>query len=160
MTAKARWFVGIVMVVALVAVSMGFAAAQGEQTSPSAGRMMGGAGFTTGGMMGAGSTIDGMVGTGAGAMMAGTDVDAMHEQMMVAMAGKIPAEVLTKCDALHDRMMTATSGAGTTSAAHEEHHPGAGGTPLRAHRDADGATSRRAVYASRGNDPRETRRTT
>lgn len=68
MTSKARWLVGIAMVTALIAVSMGFAAAQGGQTSPS-----------TGGMMGSGSAT--------GGMMAGVDMDAMHEQMIAAATG-------------------------------------------------------------------------
>ena len=49
-------------------------------------------------MMGTGSTVDGMMGSGMGATMSGVDMDAMHEQTMAALAGKVPSDLLARCD--------------------------------------------------------------
>lgn len=95
-----RWVLGIAMVATLIVAGMGFAAAQGGQTSPSPGGMMG----------------SGTWGPGGATTMAGVDMEAMHEQMLAGMTGKIPADVLARCDALHDQMMAAAGGNGTTSA--------------------------------------------
>jgi len=135
MTTKAQRLVGIAMVTALIVVSMGFAAAQGGQASLTPGGMMGGGSTTrgmmgsdvsTGAMMGGSSATDGMMGGGARTMMAGIDMDAMHDQMMAAVTGKVPADLLARCDALHDQMMAGTTA--TTSAAHAAHHPSSGST--------------------------------
>jgi len=45
-------------------------------------------------------------------MMSGAGMDAMHEQMIAALAGKVPSDVLARCDALHDLMWSASGGAG------------------------------------------------
>lgn len=115
-----RWVLGIAMVATLIVAGMGFAAAQGGQTSPSPGGMMGST-VAPGGMMGSTVAPGGMMGSGtwgagSAATMAGVDMEAMHEQMLAAMTGKIPADVLARCDALHDQMMAAAGGNGTTSA--------------------------------------------
>jgi len=127
MTTKAQRLVGIAMVTALIVVSMGFAAAQGGQASLTPGGMMGG-GSTTRGMMGSDVSTGAMMGGGARTMMAGIDMDAMHDQMMAAVTGKVPADLLARCDAFHDQMMGGISGAGTTSAAHAAYHPSSGST--------------------------------
>jgi hypothetical protein len=89
MTTKTRWVAGVAVVAAMVAGSVGLAAARD-----------GGASRVPGGMMGDTS------------MMSGAGMDAMHEQMIAALAGKVPSDVLARCDALHDLMWSASGGAG------------------------------------------------
>ena len=86
------------MVAGSLAMGVGFAvAAVGEAQDPGTqGGMMGGSSV---GMMGSGSTVDGMMGSGMGATMSGVDMDAMHEQTMAALAGKVPSDLLARCDA-------------------------------------------------------------
>ena len=141
MTTKARFLVGTAVIAGVLAIGVGFAAAGGRgnntQGSGTQGGMMGGSSTTTGmmgssyggmiggsldGTMGSGSTVDGMIGSGMGAMMSKVDMDAMHEQMMSALAGKVPSDLLARCDALHDQMWSA-AGHG-----HAAHHGGIGNT--------------------------------
>ncbi len=119
MTTKARWVVGIAMVAAVVGVGVGFAAAGDGGTSMVAGGMMGG----SGGMMGSGPMVDATMGASMATMMAGVDMDAMHDQMMAAMAGKVFPDVLARCDALHDQALFGANGAG-----HAAHHGNVGST--------------------------------
>jgi hypothetical protein len=122
MTTKARWVVGIAMVVAVVGVGVGFAAAGDEGTSQVAGGMMAG----SGGMMGPAPMGSGTMGAGMATMMAGVDVDAMHDQMTAAMAGKVLPDVLARCDALHDQAWLGAIGA--NGSGHAAHHGNVGST--------------------------------
>lgn len=125
MTKKVRWVVGIAVVAAVIGVGMGFAAAGDGGTPQGSGGMMGGTSMGTG-MMGSGPTLGGAMGAGMATMMSGVDMEAMHDQMMVGMAGEVPSDVLARCDALHDQMWSATGGA--NSAGHAAHHGSLGST--------------------------------
>jgi hypothetical protein len=85
--------------------------------------MMGG---TSDGMMGSGPMGGTSMDTGMATMMAGVDMEAMHDQMMAAMAGKIPSDVLARCDALHDKMWSDAGTGGAESTGHSDHHGNAG----------------------------------
>lgn len=132
--------------VAVIAVGVGFAAAGDGGTSQASSGMTGGTTMGTG-MMGSSSgamsegmmseTSGGMMGAtsmGSGTMSAGSaslmsaDMEGMHEQMMAAMAGMVPADMLARCDALHDQMMPDTATAGAESAGHASHHGGVNST--------------------------------
>jgi hypothetical protein len=121
MTTKTRWLVGVPIVAAVLAVSAGFAVARDGGTSQVPGGMMGGTSIGTG-MMGSAPTVGGMMSAGMRVMMSGVDMDAMHEQMMSALAGDVPPDLLARCDALHDQMWSA-AGDG-----HAAHHGGLGST--------------------------------
>ncbi len=125
MTTKARWVVGVAVVSAMIAGSIGFAAARDGGTPQAPGGMMGGTSIGTG-MMGSGPTAGGMMDAGVASMMSGVDMEALHEQMMAALAGKVPSDILARCDALHDRMWSAAGG--TDGAGHGAHHGNVGST--------------------------------
>jgi hypothetical protein len=125
MTTKTRWLVGVAIVAAMLAVSAGFAVARDGGAPQVPGGMMGG---SSDGMMGSGSAVDGMMGSGMGAMMSGVDMDAMHEQMMAALAGKVPADLLARCDALHDQMWSDGGTDGAQGSGHSAHHGNVGST--------------------------------
>jgi hypothetical protein len=125
MTTKTRWLVGAPAVAAVLAVSAGFAVARDGGTPQVPGGMMGGTSIGTG-MMGSGPTVGGMMDAGMASMMSGVDMEAMHEQMMAALAGKVPSDILARCDALHDRMWSAAGGA--DGAGHGAHHGNVGST--------------------------------
>jgi hypothetical protein len=141
MTTKARWIVGIAVVAAVIGLGVGLAAAgDGGDPQGSVGMMggtsngmIGGAsngmmGGASNGMMGSGSMGDGMMSAGMATMMAGVDMEAMHDQMMASMAGKVPSDVLARCDALHDQMWSGAAMGGAGSAGHPTHHENAGST--------------------------------
>jgi len=125
------------VVVALIAVGMGIAAAGSRGTGLAPGGTSTGTDTSTGTSMGSGmtggapsmmgdtSTSSGMM-DGTSGMMGSTDMEAMHEQMMASMAGKVPAKMLARCNALHDRMMGTTGG--STGTDHASHHGGTGST--------------------------------
>ena len=125
MTTKVRWLVGVAVVTAVIGVGMGFAMAGDGGTPQGSGGMMGGTSMGTG-MMGSGVMGNGAMGAGMATMMAGVDMEAMHDQMMAAMAGKVPSDLLAGCDALHGQMWSATGGA--DSAGHAAHHGSLGST--------------------------------
>ncbi|MEX0985278.1 MAG: hypothetical protein WD096_09560 [Actinomycetota bacterium] len=114
MTTKMRWLVATAVVTGVISFSVGFAAAGGEGSRGVAGGMMGG---TSGGMMGSGMV----------SMMNGVDMEAMHQQMMAAMAGTVPSDMLARCNELHGQMRSA-SGATAADAGHASHHVTAGST--------------------------------
>ncbi|MEO8424482.1 MAG: hypothetical protein ABI595_11320 [Actinomycetota bacterium] len=142
MTKKAQWLVGIAVVAGVLSIGVGFAvageggAAQGSVGT--SGGMMGGStigtgmmdpsdggtmGGTSDGMMGSGSMVGGGMGAGMASMMAGVDMDAMHEQMMAALSGTVPSDVLARCDALHDQMSSSDIGTdGVEGSGHSAHH--------------------------------------
>ncbi|MEX1263590.1 MAG: hypothetical protein WEE66_06585 [Actinomycetota bacterium] len=152
MTTKARWGVGIAIVAAVIAVGVGLVTADDGGTSQVSGDMTGGnsmgtgmmgsssgsmssgsmsggmMGETSGGMMGSGSMGSGTMGAGTTSMMSGADMEGMHEQMMAALGGKVPSNVLARCDALHDQMWSNTRTDGVGDTGHLAHHANAGST--------------------------------
>ena len=102
--------IAIVVVAAVIAGGIGVATAGGEGTGPVPGGMMG----TSGGMMD-GNSMN-------GGMMTGTDMEVMHNQMMSAMTGTVPTEMLARCDTVHDRMWPGTAGDAAAGTGHASHH--------------------------------------
>jgi hypothetical protein len=109
--------VGIAVVAGVLAIGVGFATAGDGSTTQG-----------SGGMMGSGSMVGGTMSAGMATMMAGVDMEAMHDQTMAAMAGKIPSDVLARCDALHDQMWSDAGTDGAEGTGHSAHHGNAGST--------------------------------
>ena len=66
-----------------------------------------------------------MNGNGMTNMMDARGMDAMHTSMHQALAGSVPADVLTTCDQAHDSMIGTQAPAATAAGSnHSAHHPG------------------------------------
>jgi hypothetical protein len=129
MTTKARWLVGIAVVAGVVAVGVGFAVAGDGGTQHWPGGMTDGTSMGTGMTDPSnGSMTDGMMGTGMATMMAGVDMEAMHDRMMAAMAGMIPPDVLARCEVLHYQMWSGAATDRAEGAGHSMYHETAGST--------------------------------
>ena len=126
MTSKTRWTVGIAVVAGVLAVSAGFAVA-GDGGGP-----QGSWGMMGSSSMGSSSMGGGMMGTEMASMMNGPDMEAMHDQMMAVMAGKVSSDVLARCDALHGQMWSAGGTDGAEGTGHSTHHGTAAGQADRA----------------------------
>jgi len=119
-----RWGIATVVVVAVIAIGMGLAAAGDRGAGPAPGGMMGAANMGTGMMASTGSMDADSMGVD---MMTGGDMMAMHEQMMATMAGAVPPGMLARCSTLYDQMRSVASDT-AASTGHATHHWGTGNT--------------------------------